>query len=307
MLTFTFTVRVPRLAVATSLTPNPILSTMPQPLRLMAVLAHPDDESLGFGGTLAKYSAEGVETFLVTATSGDRGRLGDHRFGTAGHPGGKQIARIRETELREAAVILGVRDLSLLGYPDGHLDEVDPREIIRRIVALVRRVRPDVVITFAPDGGYGHPDHIAISQFAGAALVAAADPGHIAASGSPALAPHAVAKLYHLVSPRSAWDIYQAAFKKLVSTVDGVERHAVPWPDWEITTTLDAREQIANVWRAVCCHKSQIENYTGLWNLEPADHAELWGRQHFYRAYSTVNGGRRPEHDLFEGVRDTDR
>ncbi len=280
---------------------------MPLPLRLMAVLAHPDDESLGIGGTLTKYAAEGVETSVVTATSGDRGRFGDHRFGTTGHPGGRQIARIREAELREAAVVLGVHDLTLLGYPDGHLDEADPGEIIRRLVGVVRRVRPDVVITFAPDGAYGHPDHIAISQFTGAAMVAAADPGHVAQPGAPVLAAHAVAKLYHMVSPKPAWDMYQAAFKKLVSNVDGVERHAMPWPDWEITTTVDARDHAATVWRAVCCHASQVENYVGLKELSAADHLELWGRQHFYRAYSTVNGGRKPEHDLFEGLRGAGR
>ncbi len=276
---------------------------MPDPLRLMAVLAHPDDESLGIGGTLAKYAAAGVETSIVIATSGDRGRFGDHRFGAAGHPGARQLARIREAELREAAVVLGVHDLSLLGYPDGHLDEAEPREIIRRLVGITRRVRPDVVITFAPDGAYGHPDHIAISQFTGAAMVAAADPGHVPPPGAPVLPPHAVAKLYHMASPKSAWDIYQAAFKKLVSNIDGVERHAMPWPDWGITTIIDARDHWETVWRAVCCHASQVENYAGLKELSPADHAELWGRQYFYRAYSTVNGGRKQEDDLFEGLR----
>jgi len=277
------------------------------PLRLMAILAHPDDESLGFGGALAKYAAEGVQTSVVTATSGDRGRFGEHRFGAEGHPGARKIARIREAELRGAAVVLGLHDLSLLGYPDGQLDEADPTEIIRRLVAIVRRVRPDVVLTFPPDGGYGHPDHIAISQFTSAAMVAAADPGHDAGFGASTLAPHAVAKLYHLVSPKPAWDLYQAAFKKLVANVDGVERHAMPWPDWQITTAIDARDHVATVWRAVCCHESQVANYAGLRELSPEGHAELWGRQYFYRAYSTVNGGRRREDDLFEGLREPGR
>jgi LmbE family N-acetylglucosaminyl deacetylase len=82
-----------------------------QALRLMAVLAHPDDESLGVGGTLAKYASEGVETFLLTATRGDGGRYRGHRAGEAQHPGASALAKIRETELHAAAEVLGVRDV----------------------------------------------------------------------------------------------------------------------------------------------------------------------------------------------------
>ena len=88
---------------------------MPHPLRLMAVLAHPDDESLGCGGTLAKYAAEGVETYLVTATLGERGWQGD----PADDPGLAALACVREAELRCAVAILGIRELALLGYIDG--------------------------------------------------------------------------------------------------------------------------------------------------------------------------------------------
>src|SRR5262245_41515313 len=112
-------------------------------LRLMAVLAHPDDESLGFGGTFAKYAHEGVETFLVTATRGQSGRYRGQR--DAGHPGPEALGRIREAELLAAAAELGIREVSWLDYFDGQLDRVDPREAIRRIVGHLRRVRPEVV------------------------------------------------------------------------------------------------------------------------------------------------------------------
>jgi LmbE family N-acetylglucosaminyl deacetylase len=144
-------------------------------LRLMAVLAHPDDESLGVGGTLAKYASEGVEVFLLTATRGDGGRYRGHRPGEPQHPGRIGLGSIREAELRTAAAMLGVREVSLLDYPDQQLDRADPREAIAGITAHIRRIRPDVVVTFGPDGAYGHPDHIAISQFTTAAIVAAAD------------------------------------------------------------------------------------------------------------------------------------
>src|SRR5215468_4468914 len=97
------------------------METQSQALRLMAVLAHPDDESLGFGGTLAKYAGEGVETYLVTATRGERGRFG--ALGKNGDP--REVGRVREAELRDAANILGLRAVSVLGYPDGCVDKVD--------------------------------------------------------------------------------------------------------------------------------------------------------------------------------------
>jgi len=259
------------------------------PLRLMAVLAHPDDESLGFGGTLARCASDGVETFLVTATRGERGRYRGHAPGDAQHPGPVELGRIRERELRAAAASLGVREVSLLDYRDGDLDRANPREAVERIAGHIRRVRPHVVITFGPEGAYGHPDHIAICQFTTAAVVAAADS-------------HAVAKLYYLEWPESTWAAYQQAFKALSSTVDGVVRQVAPWPDWAITTVIDTRRCWPAVWKAVSCHESQIAAYERLKDLEPRHHEALWGRQSFYRVFSTVNGGRERESDLFEGI-----
>jgi len=274
---------------------------MADALRLMAILAHPDDETLGTGGILAKYGAEGVEVSLVTATRGQSGRFLEHRSGPE-HPGPEKLGVIREGELRAAAEILGVRDITVLDYRDGALDQAEPREAIALLAAHLRRVRPQVVVTFAGDGAYGHPDHIAISQLTTAAVVAAADPGH-RDDGGRELSSHAVSKLYYLVSPRAEWEIYQRAFKKLVSVVDGVEREAVPWPDWEITTIIDTRAHWRTVWKAAQCHRSQIASYSGLTELRPEVHEELWGHRHFYRALSTVNGGRQRETDLFEGLR----
>jgi LmbE family N-acetylglucosaminyl deacetylase len=259
------------------------------PLRLLAVLAHPDDESLGFGGTLARYASRGVDTFLVTATRGERGRYRGCKPGEAEHPGALELGRIREQELRAAAAELGVREVSLLDYHDGDLDRANPREAIERIAAHVRRIRPHVVLTFGAEGAYGHPDHIAICQFTTAAIVAAADS-------------HAVSKLYYLEWPESTWAAYQEAFKVLTSTVDGVVRQATPWPDWAITTAIDTRSCWPVVWKAVSCHASQIAAYERLKDLVPRHHEALWGRHSFYRLFSTVNGGRERESDLFVGI-----
>jgi LmbE family N-acetylglucosaminyl deacetylase len=271
-------------------------------LRLMAVLAHPDDESLGVGGTLAKYAAEGVEVFLLTATRGERGRYYGRPPDDQQHPGPSALAELREAELRAAASALGVREVSLLDYRDQLLDRANPREAVSAIVRHLRRVRPQVIVTFGPDGAYGHPDHIAISQFTTAAVVAAADSA-IPSSGTRAVRPHAVSKLYYIAWPECAWKAYQAAFRKLVSTVDGVERQAVPWPDWAVTTVIDTRRFWPTVWRAIACHESQVAAYEGLKQLASSDHEALWGRQSFYRTFSTVSGGRAREKDLFEGIR----
>src|ERR1700757_1041376 len=104
------------------------MSSTMQTLRLMAVLAHPDDESLGVGGTLAKYASEGAEVFLLTATRGDHGRFRGYPFDDPRHPGPSALAKIREVELRAAAAALGVREVSILNYRDQFLDRADPRE-----------------------------------------------------------------------------------------------------------------------------------------------------------------------------------
>lgn len=272
---------------------------MDDSLRLMAILAHPDDESLGVGGVLARYADEGVETYLVTATRGERGRY----FDNEDRPSDEEVGKVREAELRAAAEELGVGEVNLLGYLDGELDRADPEEAIRRIVGHVRRLRPHVVVTFDPFGAYGHPDHIAISQLATSAAVVAADPGF----GDDPHPPHRVSKLYYFVDDADHWAAYQAAFKKLVSRVDGVERQAMPWPEWSITTRVDTRRYWETVWRAVERHETQMAIYGKLADLGPEHHEGLWGSQTFYRAFSSVNGGRELETDLFEGLREEER
>jgi LmbE family N-acetylglucosaminyl deacetylase len=257
----------------------------------MVVAAHPDDETLGFGGVLARYASGGVETFLVTATRGQRGRYQAHRFGDDAHPGGDALGAIRERELRQAAGELGVAHVRVLDYEDQHLDRADPREAAVLIAAEIRAARPDVVLTFPPDGAYGHPDHIAVSQFATAAIVeAASGPGG-----------HRVSKLYYLAWGERLWAAYQRAFKKLVSVVDGVERQATPWPEWAITTVIETGAWAPQIWRAVACHASQVAASSALEGLAAHDRQSLWESLSFYRAFSLVNGGRRVETDLFEG------
>jgi LmbE family N-acetylglucosaminyl deacetylase len=269
---------------------------MSEQLRLLGVFAHPDDETLGFGGSLAKYAAEGVETHVLCATRGERGRFGD----AAESPGLEIVGKTREAELRCAAAMLNVHEVNFLDYIDADLDKAEAREIVPKIAAQIRRIRPQVVVSFAHDGGYGHPDHIAISQFTNAACVAAASSEGLGPDDFPA---HQVSKLYYMSWTANQWDAYQAAFKRLVFTVDGVTRQALPWPDWSITTRVDATAHWETVWQAVQCHKTQISIYSKLAELSQEQHRTLWGVQEFYRAFSLVNSGRELEDDLFAGVR----
>jgi LmbE family N-acetylglucosaminyl deacetylase len=265
-------------------------------LKLLAVLAHPDDESLGFGGTLATYAAQGVEVYLLTATRGERGWPDSARP----YPGLQALGALRAAELQAAAQILGLRQVALLDYIDGDLDRADPTEATAAIAAHVRRVQPHVVITFGPDGAYGHPDHIAISQFTTAALFRAADPSD-AALGT--FAPHQVAKLYYLAGTKAFMAIYQEAFGDIVMEVDGCVRRPVGWEEWAITTRIDTIDSWRTVWQAVACHRTQLPSYDALQHLPEEYRRNLWASQTYYRAFSLVNGGRMVEDDLFVGLR----
>lgn len=267
---------------------------MTETLKLLAIFPHPDDETLGLGSTLARYSAEGVETCLVCATRGERGW-----FDSEGpNPGFDGVARIREAELACAAEHLGLREVYFLDYIDGDVDQAEANEIIGRIVSHIRRIQPQVVVTFAPDGAYGHPDHIALSQFTNGAIVCAADASF--ADGQPA---HRVSKLYYMVDSVDVVNAANEAFGGISMDVDGVTRHHIGWEDWQITTRLDNNKYMDRVRDALRCHRSQLPGYGPMAEWTAEELARVFGIGQFYRAFSLVNGGRNVETDLFEGLR----
>ena len=268
---------------------------MSRQLRLMCILAHPDDESLGTGGILARYAAEGVKTYLLTATRGGRGWFG----APEDNPGPEALGQLRQQELEAAASVLGLEEVHLLGYRDGELDQADPDEVTARLVAHVRRIRPQVVVTFDPYGSYGHPDHIAISQLTTAALVAAADATYPDGTG----AAHTVDKLYYFVVTPRRIEAYEAAFGTLMMEIDGDQRRPPGWPEWAVTTRVDTGDYVEQVWEAVACHRSQLPNYQALRELPPEQRQYIWQTQSLYRVYSLATGGRAVERDLFAGLR----
>ena len=165
--------------------------------RLLFIFAHPDDESFAVAGLSRIYADAGARIALVTATRGDAGRAGEPAL-----CGRDELPARREAELREAARSLGIGHVTLLDYRDRHLADAPPAEIRRELIGQIRRHRPQVVVTFDPNGANLHPDHIAISRFAADAVAAAAD-----ARWHPDAGPaHRVARLLW-VPPVMPWEM----------------------------------------------------------------------------------------------------
>jgi len=277
---------------------------MTEPLTLMAVHAHPDDESSSTGGVLARYAAEGVRTVVVTCTNGELGDgPGGVKPGADGHDR-SQVATTRLGELEAACDILDVTHLELLGYHDSGMPDweykdwpeafcnVPVADAATRLSALFDKYRPDVVVTYDNDGsGYNHPDHLHASHVTMAA---------IERSGIPK-------KAYFTAMRRSDWEGFRQVLEDL-----GVELPEAPEPDPEmiermdalearITTTVDVGPFVVRKRKALSTHASQIEE-SFFSKLPDEAFGRMFGRENFIRAYD-VTGASAPEDDLFAGLR----
>jgi LmbE family N-acetylglucosaminyl deacetylase len=252
---------------------------------------------MGMGGTLAKYSAESVETYLVCATRGERGWFGPEEQ----NPGFEALGQLRERELTCAGEKLGLKAIHFLDYIDGEVDQADPAEAIGRIAVYIRAIQPHVIVTFGPDGAYGHPDHIATAQFAAAAIVGAADPGF---HDSKDQSPHRVSKHYYMVDTESFLEAITPVMGEITFEVGDQMRGEVAWKEWAITTRIDVSAHTKTAWEAIHCHQSQLASLGPLVELPQEELLAILNLQGtFYRAFSLVNGGRNVETDLFEGLR----
>ena len=233
-------------------------------LKLLVVLAHPDDESIGMGGTLAKYAAQDVETYYVCATRGERGWFGPEDE----NPGLNALGQLRENELSAAVNELGMKGLYFLDYIDGEVDRADHAEAIAKIVTYIRWIKPQVVVTFPPDGNYGHPDHIAIGQYTSAAVVCAADASY---QDPQSLSAHRVLKLYYMVDSENFINLVAPFMDDMTFTVGDQLRGEVAWKEWMVTTRIEMAENCQTAWRAIQHHKSQLSTLGAL--------AEMHGTQ----------------------------
>ena len=132
--------------------------------RLLGVFAHPDDETFCAGGTFARYAEQGAEIMVVSATRGQAGQIRDAAVGDR-----RTIAAVREAELHLACERLGITTVRCLDHVDGTLADAEFAALVDEVAEVIGEFRPDVVITFGPDGGYGHPDHVTISAVTTAA------------------------------------------------------------------------------------------------------------------------------------------
>jgi len=244
----------------------------------MLIFAHPDDETFGPGGTVAKYVSQGVRVSLITATSGQAGRTG----GLASTP--EELGRVREEEARAASRFLGISTIHFFGYMDGKLDQVDETEIVERVVRLIRQERPDVVITFGPEGaGNEHRDHKMISRVATKAVSEAGDPEVFSNQLKDGFAPHLVKKFYYSSGPETPWRKMSAPFMPVTTVID-------------ITDFLDAKLEAFKLYR------SQQELLPKLEEWIKAN----GNTESYHRASSTVLGLPAVERDLFAGLSDKD-
>jgi LmbE family N-acetylglucosaminyl deacetylase len=231
---------------------------------LLAVFAHPDDETFRCGGTLTLLAQRGTRVQVLTATRGQAGSRGDPPLCTP-----EELSAVRESELCCACAALGIQPPIFLDYQDGQLSEADPERIVSEILAVIRDVRPQIILTYGPDGVSGHPDHIAIGRFTTEAFRRVLD----------------VLALYTIVVPRS-----------LAETLGMKQLHTVP--DDAITLTVD----VSTVWEAkmaaIHCHRTQFWK-SPILRASSEKQRLFLGTEHFQKTLFRPDLPIKPEQDIF--------
>lgn len=283
---------------------------MPE-LRLLTVHAHGDDETITMGGTLAVLGDRGIKTSVLCCTDGKLATIVDPEMPE--ETTRPRLAEIRQEELRNACRILGVSEVNFLGYGDsGMAGESTNKlpdafcmasldEAAGKIVAHIRRFKPQVVVTYDPNGGYGHPDHIQAHRATLLAVEAASHPALYPDAGLP----WRVQKLYYTVFSVSYFQRMIDAAKRLkVEPPFGVEEaEALPFlaPDDYVTTTVACVEGIVRKRDALRAHRSQIGPDWPMLNVPDEVALELFDTEQYQLLISRTPGSF-PEEDLFAGI-----
>jgi LmbE family N-acetylglucosaminyl deacetylase len=260
-------------------------------LRLLACFAHPDDEAFGTGGTLARYAAQGYEIQLVCATRGEVGEISDEQLATPA-----TLGAVREAELRCAAETMGIAEPIFLNYRDsgmaGTAENNDPRafinippeQVVAQLVQIIRQVKPHVVVTFEPFGGYGHPDHIAIHRHTVAAFHAAADASQFPGLGESWQAE----RLFYTAIPRSFFVTMREKLAAMGADIDDLNGFDDPtrgWPDDQIHVVEDVSDTVQAKWGAMECHRTQFGPGNLFRRLPKEQVMELMSREYFAQAW----------------------
>jgi mycothiol S-conjugate amidase len=287
------------------------------PLRLMAVHAHPDDESSKGAATMARYVREGVDVLVCTLTGGERGDILNKAMERPEVRA--NLPAIRRAEMAKARDILGVRQ-QFLGFIDSGLPEGDPlpplpegcfalqplAEAARPLIAAVREFRPHVLLTYDEQGGYPHPDHIMTHRVSVEAFEAAADPERYQDCGEP----WQPLKMYYFVSFHRAR--FTALHEKMVEL--GLEspyaeriaertRREPARPEFEVTTSVPCGDYFELRDQALLAHATQVDPQGGWFACPVSVQREAWPTEDYHLARSVVDAAV-PEDDLFAGIRE---
>lgn len=276
--------------------------------RILGLFAHPDDEILGSGGTMAWYASQGAQVETVCTTRGEAGEIADPTLATP-----ESLGRVREQEMLCSAKALGIQKVHFLGYrdsgmagtadnqnPDAYINAPD-EVVIAQLVPIIRQLRPHILITFEPYGGYGHPDHITIHKHTHAAYVAAAEPTYKPELGTPWQTP----RLFYGVITMSFFErmiermkVHGLETDELTARFEG--RRQQGWPEGKVTCTIDVSETVEAKWAAYFCHRTQFGHDNFFRRLPEEEMKNLQSQEFFYLA--------KPEQpglvlsDLFEGL-----
>ena len=291
---------------------RPNLSSKPQDLNHLSVLgcfAHPDDEGFGSGGSLAMFTSRGAQVTLVCATNGDVGEISDPSLATP-----DTLHEVRQEELREAMKVTGIQDVRFLGYRDSGMDGTSdnnhPRslyqaptdEVAGQIVEVIREVRPSVIITHDPTGGYGHPDHLAVHRGTTEAFKAAGDANFTGPDTSREQQVWVPSFLYYVCFPRRN-------FRKMWQTMidlgieppfASLEVDTIGSPDEAVTTTIDVTPYVEIKTDSLARHRTQMDPNGAFAQLPNDLMNEMMSTEYFTFA---VSQGDQPGFDLIASLR----
>ena len=279
---------------------------------LLAVFAHPDDETFGPGGTLASYAARGVDVHYACGTRGEVGTVDEEML-----RGFASVGDLRWHELESAVGLLGLTGLHWLGYRDSgmpgsednrHPDalvQADHTVLVGKLVATIRALRPQVIITFDPCGGYGHPDHVSIHYATKKAFALAGDPTQYPEHRAQGLPPFTPRKLYYTAFPKGFLKIAVTALRLFGRDPAHFGRNRdinlAEIASWEqqVTTRIDMSRYLDLKQKASECHKSQA-GPSGMFSWMPGPvRRRVMGSETFTRAQPPVDGKMSLETDLF--------
>ena len=277
---------------------------------LLAVLAHPDDESFGMGGTLALYASRGVDVHLICATRGEVGDVASEML-----TGFDSIAELRESELRCAAGNLGLAGVHFLNYRDsgmsGSADNNHPQalaaqpldQVAADVARYIRELKPQVVLTFDPIGGYRHPDHIAIQMATVRAFEQSANPDFAAGNSEP----YSPKRLYFHVFPKGFLRLGVKLLPLIgknphkFGTNGDIDISAIAGVDFPVNARIDIRSVLDKKEKAGACHASQGGGRMG-GSLIGTFMRWFNGSEAFMRFYPPVKLGEKISNDIFESL-----